>query len=329
VDLVVAITAALLLRNAWALIFGLLAGNFVRMVVSYLAHPYRPRLRLEGAKAKELYSFGRWILGSSILVFSLNQGDDIFLGKLLGVTALGLYQMAYRISNLPATEITHVISQVTFPAYSKLQDRLPQLREAYLQALKVTAFVSIPTAGGISLLAPDFTRIFLGEQWMPMVPAMQVLAFWGLIRSISATTGPLFQAVGRPDLGTKLQFMKLILLAVLIYPLTLKWSILGTSLAVVLSALVMDPLADLLAIRIVQCHVWEFGKSIALPVLATLVMSGVVFASKYFISSSAGILPFLALVAIGVFAYTVVTYLFDGLFGYDLRAAIQRRLASL
>jgi len=63
-DLGVAIPAALILRNAWALVFGLLAGNLVRMTVSYFIHPYRPRVWLDGPKVKELYTFGKWILGS-------------------------------------------------------------------------------------------------------------------------------------------------------------------------------------------------------------------------------------------------------------------------
>jgi O-antigen/teichoic acid export membrane protein len=173
-DFIVAILAVLILRNVWALVFGLLAGNAARCFVSYLIHPYRPHLSSNLGKAKELFGFGKWILSSSILIFLITQGDDIFVGKLLGVAALGFYQMAYKISNMPATEITHVISQVTFPAYSKLQGDIPKLREAYLKVLQITAFLSFPIAGLIFILAPDFTRLFLGEKWMPMVPAMQI-----------------------------------------------------------------------------------------------------------------------------------------------------------
>jgi O-antigen/teichoic acid export membrane protein len=99
---------------------------------------------------------------------------------------------------------------VTFPAYSKLQDDMSKLREAYLKVLQVTAFLSFPIAGLIFVLAPGFTKIFLGEKWMPMVPAMMVLVLWGLIRSIGATTGPLFQSIGKPEMATKLQFIQLI-----------------------------------------------------------------------------------------------------------------------
>lgn len=272
VDLAVSIPAALILRNAWALIFGLVVGQFVRMVVSYLLHPYRPRPRLERARARELYTFGRWIFASHVLVFLLNHGDDMLLGKLLGATALGLYQMAYRLSNLPATELTHVISQVTFPVYSKLQDQLARVRQAYLQTLQVIAFISFPIAAGVAFLASDFTRVFLGGQWIPMVPAMQVLALWGLIRSISATTGPLFQGLGRPKIATILQLIRLAVLASCIFPLTTLWGMVGTAIAVVLSALCVDPFALDIARRMCRARAHEVAKVFLAPFLASGLM---------------------------------------------------------
>jgi O-antigen/teichoic acid export membrane protein len=117
VDLTVAITLAFILRNVWALVWGGLAASLVRLVLSYVLHPHRPRMRIDREGFQELFGFGKWVLTSGILVFLVTQGDDILVGKLLGVTALGLYQMAYTLSNLPATEVTHMISKVTFPAH--------------------------------------------------------------------------------------------------------------------------------------------------------------------------------------------------------------------
>ena len=44
--------------------------------------------------------------------------------------------MAYKIANLPATQITQVISNVTFPAYSMLQNQTDRLRKAFLKTLE-------------------------------------------------------------------------------------------------------------------------------------------------------------------------------------------------
>ncbi|MCX6984830.1 MAG: oligosaccharide flippase family protein, partial [Lentisphaerae bacterium] len=67
-DFTVAILAVLILRNVWALVFGLLAGNGVRCIMSYVIHPYRPRLSPDLAKAHQLFGFGKWIFGLARLV---------------------------------------------------------------------------------------------------------------------------------------------------------------------------------------------------------------------------------------------------------------------
>ena len=309
-DFIVAVSAVLILGNVWALVFGLLAGNVARGFMSYLIHPYRPHLSFDLGKAKELFGFGKWILGSSILVFLITQGDDIFVGKLLGVTALGFYQLAYKVSNMPATEITHVISQVTFPAYSKLQGDIPKLRDTYLMVLQLTTFLSFPIAGLIFVLAPDFTIIFLGEKWMPMVPAMMVLVFAGLVRSISATTGPMFQAVGKPKIITKWQPVRLFVLVVLIYPFTIQWGIWGTALSVLLSNLVSAIGFSVMVVKIINCEVINFTKRIIFPLISTLIMILFVFVLKNSITML-GSLEFLLFIGVSILVYLIATYTLD------------------
>jgi O-antigen/teichoic acid export membrane protein len=150
-NFIVAVAAAIILRSVWALVLGLLAEKVVNIIVSYLIHPYRPHLSKDIEKAKELFGFGRWILGSSILVFIGKHIDDIFVGRVLSATALGFYQMAYRISNMLETEITQVISSVAFPAYAKIQDEQTRLQKAYFRIMRLTIAVSLPITVGMVL----------------------------------------------------------------------------------------------------------------------------------------------------------------------------------
>ncbi len=241
---------------------------------------------------------------------------------------LGFYQMAYRISNMPATEITHVISQVTFPAYSKLQDNVPKLREAYLKTLQLTALLSFPIAGLIFILAPDFTKIFLGEKWMPMVPAMQILALEGLLRSIAATTGPIFQSVGKPEIETKWQIVRLFLIVILIYPCTIKWGIVGTSMIVFLSIFVSIFGFSFEAIKITKCAIKDFGKTIAFTFVSGIIMVISIFTLKMSININ-GLLGFLLLVSIGILINLSITYVFDKRLNYRLWLLIKESFNSL
>lgn len=296
--------------------------------MSYVLHPYRPRISFEKRKFKDLFGFGKWVLGSSILVFLVTQGDDIFVGKAVGVVALGLYQMAYTISNLPTTEITGVISQVTFPAYSKLQNDLPKLRAAYLDVLQVTAFLSILLGGMIFVLATEFTQIFLGHKWMPIVPAMKILAVCGVIRSIGSTTGPVFHGVGKPNILTKLVLIKLLALTILIYPLTTRYGIVGTSLAVLGASLISNPVADYKVIKVIGCRFLDFSKMIALPLLSVLITSIILVVLKSHFNID-NILEF-CLALIGGFAIYLGTILLLGNpFGYKLKETLALAYTSV
>ncbi|MFC1548557.1 lipopolysaccharide biosynthesis protein [Candidatus Omnitrophota bacterium] len=323
VNLCVSIILAFRLRNVWALVYGSLSGVFTIFVMSYILQPYRPKLRFKRKEAKELLDFGKWLLGSSILGFFVVQGDDVFVGKVLGITALGFYQMAYRLSNLPATEITHVISRVTFPIYSKIQDNIPRLRDAYLKVLQLTVFLSFPLAGLIFVLAPDFTIIFLGEKWMPMVPAMQVLALFGAIRSIGATTGPLFYALGKPEILPKFQIWQLTLLVVSIFPLTMRWGILGTSISVVFAAIVPNLMVYNVVISVIKCRSYEFWKMIAFPFLAAMIAAVAVTLIRPVFAPLKGVYNFSALIVTSLMAYAFSVFIFDKLFNCDIIKTIQ------
>jgi len=309
-DLVVAITAALLLRNVWALVFGLLARNLVRFVMSYLIHPYRPRMRLEAGRAKELYGFGRWVLASSVIVFFSTQGDDILVGRVLSATALGFYQMAYRLSNLPATEITHVISQVTFPTYSKLQTNSETLRTAYTRVLQLTSLLSFPIAVGIIVVAQDFTLAFLGERWTPMIPAMQVLSIYGLLRSVGATIGPILRAIGKPRLDATMQFIQLCLMTIIIYPLTTSYNILGTSIAVVVPFLIIIWVGLAVCARNIGATLWDLLSLLGSSLLISASMMMVLLFLKYTILNELPSFPrFLTLVTLGLLLYLGLVWL--------------------
>ncbi|MCP4536818.1 MAG: lipopolysaccharide biosynthesis protein [Chloroflexi bacterium] len=328
-EFVVTIVVALVTKDAWALVWGSVAGAIAGLIASYWTHPYRPHLQFDKAKAKEMFQFGRWVLSGSSLLFLFMNGDDFLVAKLLGAASLGLYQTAYRFSNLPTSLIADAIAEVTFPAFSKLQDNIPVLRDAYLQVLQLIVFISAPLAGVIFFFSTDFILLFLGEKWLPMARALQLLALWGFTRPISKMAGTAFYALGRPDLTTKLVFARLILLAALIWPLTMHRNIEGTALAVVLSVVLVDPFAQVGMIRLTGLGVRPLVKVILLPVINTLIVIGILALCRFFILKTVGFAGFIFLVLIGILVYLATSYLSDQYLDYGIQRTIRDRLEAL
>lgn len=330
VSVSVAIGAAFILGNVWALVYGSIAGAVTTLLVSFLIHEFRPRFEFDRAMAAELFDYGKWIFGSGIVIFLINQGDDGFIGWFLGASALGFYQLAYRFSNAPATEITKAVSSVIFPTYSKLQDDTARLREGYFRSVLTISTLSFPIALGIIAVTPSFVKAFLGNQWEPMIPAMQVLAAWGLLRSLGATTGPLFQAIGRPDYATKIQFGKLIIIAVLIYPATALYGITGTALVIVGNALVFsEPFASYLAVRQVKGSYYEFLRMLLFPGIASGVMVIGIYVFNLSMPTTPPLLRFVLFVVVGAVVYVVVLTSLEIKFDYGLESTFRTILRSL
>ena len=309
-EIFLTISLAIILRNVWALIFGYIGGKGMKCFTSYLLHPYRPGFSFDSEKAKELFRFGKYLLGSSIILLLITQGDDAVVGKLLGTTALGFYVIAYKISNMPATSITHVFSQVAFPTYSKLQDDAERLRSAYLKALKYIAFVSLPTSGGLIFLAPELVHFFLGQEWMQIVPAMRILCIFGLIRALGGTTGPLFQGVGRPDIITKLNLGKLLVIALLIIPLTQKYGIVGTSITVTIPMVLEQTISWQICARIIRGTVREILTVLAPSFIGTLLMIGFLGIAKKINLGPIENIYTICLIVSGIMFYFLFFYLF-------------------
>lgn len=280
-DWAVAVTAALLLRSVWALAFGLLAGDLVRLVISYGIHPYRPKVEFEPGRVSSLFSYGRWILLSNILIFVGGHGDDVAVGRVIGASALGLYQMAYRISQLAVTETTYVIARTAFPAYSKLQDESATLRRAYFRIASFSAILSMPLAAGIAMLGTDFTEIFLGEEWLPMAPALIMLAIAALVKSIVSTGTPLFLGSGNPKFEFQVQLVRALTIVALVFPFSTKWGISGAGFAVVLSSLSMLTVFYLNTKNQLRLTLGDLASVFAPPFVSSLAMAGAIHLFRF------------------------------------------------
>ncbi len=230
--IIIVIILAYYLRNIWALLFGIIFSSFIKMILSYRIAEKTPIFSFNSKLAWELFHYSKYLTGVGILVFLTTRLDDGLVGKVLGMEELGYYINAYFFANLPATHITAMLAQLIFPTYSHFNKDQGKLNELFLRVLKVVSCITIPASFGILALSDEIAAVLLGEVWLPMVPALKILVFFGLFRAVAACTGPLLTAMGKPKIIFWILFFKLILIAAIIYPLTTHYGIVGTAIAV-------------------------------------------------------------------------------------------------
>jgi PST family polysaccharide transporter len=241
-SLLVAIILAITYRNVWALVGASIAGQGAKTIVSYILVKYKPRLTVDIKGATDLGRFGIWVLASNVVVFLSLQGDNAFVGKVFGSTALGFYQMAFRISELPVYTLTYVISQIAFPMFSMLQSDKTRLKIKYIQAFQFLALTTGLIALLIFVFANQLILLLLGANWISIVAILRVLVIANYLRSMFALGGWLFYALGKPELNFYMNALRLFSMVVLIYPLSQYFDLIGVSIGVLVATGLIFPI---------------------------------------------------------------------------------------
>jgi len=220
---------------------------------------------------------------------------------------LGYYVIAYSLANLPATHISKVASRVMFPAYSKLQNNFPALREAYLAVVKLLSTLTIPASVGLAILAPEIIGLIYGEKWLPAVGSMQILCLFGCCRSILSINGYLYNAVGKPYICFYLGTFRLLLILIGIYPLTKAYGLIGASLSVTVPVILQLILSTIIISNVLKLQPYEIIKILASSLAFTAIMGIIVISIKYKIAID-NLFALFSLIVIAMMIHALVNF---------------------
>ena len=306
----ITIPLALLLKSYWALIAGMTISTVFRVAFSYYLHPFRPRLSFKATG--ELLRFSRWLMINNIVNFLRMRSPDFIIGRISGVSALGLFTVAYEISTLPTTELVAPINRAVFPGYSKLSTDLAALRRTYVDVLSLIAAFALPAAFGLAAIASPLVNLILGEKWRATVPIIQILAVYGGIAAINTNANYIFNALAKPFLITLLgSIYSVILLSGSIF-LALELGPVGVAVAYVITSLMITPLTYYLVCRETGLRYATIIKAILTPLACSLAMYWIIIELDNLITVSTSIgtpLRVFALTTAGATAYILLSVL--------------------
>lgn len=229
VSCLTSIAMALTGFGVWSLVAKSVIHSLLGLALLQRVIDYRPRFVFNRAAARELYQYGKFILGATMMFVLLYNIDRFYVSKVAGVAALGLFELARNIADMPVKQFTHVVGTVMFPVFSRM-DRGPQgLQRAFLKTLKYTSFISVPMAVGISAFGPPLLYSLYGTRWEGMLMPLRYLAVYALFRSLSSLIHDAFKAAGRPGLMMQFVLVRLAAIGILGIPALQEYGLVGIS----------------------------------------------------------------------------------------------------
>jgi O-antigen/teichoic acid export membrane protein len=233
-------------RSIRALVVARLASELVRTILSYrvVKGGTRPRFVLERDALRSLFTFGRWILIGTALTFLANQSDRLMLPKLLpkstAFQVLGVYGIAFSLSDLPRQIISMFSSKVGFPFIAKFSHRpRPEFRKVLLKyRMMVLAagavLLTFTICVGDIFILHVYKKPYHGAAWMI---AIFGLGLWHTL--LYSTTSPAIMSLQKAHYNALANLLYLVALLVLL-PLGYSYfGIVGAVAAVAVSDLPM------------------------------------------------------------------------------------------
>jgi PST family polysaccharide transporter len=162
---------------------------------------------LSREKARELLSFGIPLNFGSLANFGASKWDNLVMIRLFGEHVGGLYNLAWNLADIPASQVGERIGDVLVPSFSKLEPE--QRKTALVRALTLLSLLVFPLAVGLGAVAPTILNdTFFNEAWESAGPLLAVLSALGVTRPIGWVLSSYMQVYGRTRTIMVLEWLK-------------------------------------------------------------------------------------------------------------------------
>lgn len=252
VDSVVSAVLALVSKNPTALVWGLTAGAIVELMISHIFIKPRPKFIFELNKLKNVINRGKWVTASGIFDYFFREGDDIVVGKILNTQELGLYQVAYKISILPITEVASVVNKVTFPVFTKISGDFNRLKKAFVKTIIAVTLLTLPIGILLYFFPKQIILLILGENWVGAVDVLRILSLFGVLSALIGPSSSLFLALNKQEYTAAFTLVSILGLAITIVPLVRLYGIVGAGISAMIGLLISLPFVLYFTIKLLR-----------------------------------------------------------------------------
>ncbi len=263
------IPLAFVLGSYWALVYGNIGSRLFAVLISYLWHPFRPRLSM--SRAAELMNFSKWMVLVNLVEFLKQQSATLVIGRILTPDKVGIFNVSYEVANLPTTEFGAPINRALLPGFAKSESSGPLA--LFRAAISTVAIVAIPAAFGIYSLAHLLVPVALGIKWLEAEPVIQILAFNGTLLLLQSSFWTILIAAGLPRVVFRINLFYVGVLLGLFVLLMPSLGLIGAASACVGTSIITMPVFLLAIRKHLKIPIREFFKALMRPALCAIVMS--------------------------------------------------------
>lgn len=318
------IVVALLGYGPWAVIAQALIMEAVALLVLMRADRRPMPFALDLPFLRALLKSGVPVTVNALSSQTLQRGINLVLGITAGAQAVGMFNLAMRIIDLPRTAIYNGLMSYALPVFARRSGEPARLQAIISDSTAVSGFVLTPLFIGIALTANDLILLVFGNQWADAVPMLQLLAVTAALGNLAMYMTTALVAVNRAHLTLKAEVTTTLLALALVYGLGPLYGGMAAALALLMRVLLITPL-QVRGLNHAIGYGWRaFLDANYRSLLAALCMAAVVM----WVSTRSGLHGYshlLADIALGAATYALVYSLLHRRWLHDFKRVFSTR----
>lgn len=213
---IIAIAMALTGFGVWSLVGQRVGMMAIKAVLLWWKSPWRPRREVEAGSLGEMTPFSLRLIASDMITALYNNIAQLFIGKIYSAGALGYFNQAQKLKDMPVNATMQSIQSVTFPALAKISDNEQKFGEGYRRVTMLTAFVMLPIMLGLIATAQDIFMLLLKPQWHPSIPYFRVMCLIGVFYPISAIAYNVLKVRSNGRIILRLEIIKKVIMTIIL-----------------------------------------------------------------------------------------------------------------
>lgn len=293
--------------GVWSLVFQQISGNVLNAILLWCIARWRPTAVFSKTSFKYLWGYGSSVLGASIISQLYDNIQPLIIGKAFNASTLGLYSRALQFAQLPSSNLSSIIGNVTFPILTKINNDLEHLGDVYRRMLSVTAFVVFPLMVGLASVSSPLIKVLLNEQWYGCIILLQITSIALMFQPISYINLNLLKAANRPDVVLKAEIIKKTVGLSILF-LTAFWGILPFAIGNLVSCVFAVFVNTFYTSKTIKVSFMDQVKDLAKPFLCSVFMGTIIWITILNVESNIGAL--IIGIIVGIIVYLSLTYLF-------------------
>jgi O-antigen/teichoic acid export membrane protein len=264
----------------WSLIAQYLIATILGAVTLWYWSPREIRWHRQPGSLNDLWRFaGPW-LANEIVQVNLPRLYQALAAYLFGPYQFGLLSMGFRIADTLRDLIGNIANNVGLPIFARIQHDPHELARQYVAATSTLCVIALPCFAGLAVCAPAIVQAILGDEWLPSVPLIQMLAFGAAVGFTASLGYTVFSALGRPALALPLSLFDVAFSVALLFGLS-DIGIMAASIAWALRQVLSVIVLQIMCMRILPLQSRDIARALWRPVVLVMIFSAVLWTADH------------------------------------------------